>query len=129
MRKIFFFLSIPALLALAPGCKKILEVTPRSSITEQTYFKSEGDFDPYVVGIYTSMRTLANNVTYGTERSEELIKASNSRFTTAWSQILSPSTGAVNYNDWYKAIGNCNLLLDRIMPFTFSSADTKKRVI
>lgn len=129
MRKIFLLLSIPALLTLASGCKKILEVTPDSSITEQTYFKSEGDFDPYVVGIYTFMRSFANNITYGTERSEELVSGSNSRFTTAWSQILSPSTGAVNYNDWYKAIGHCNLLLDKIKPFNFSSADTKKRII
>jgi starch-binding outer membrane protein, SusD/RagB family len=111
------------------GCKKLLEVTPQSSITEATYFTSEGDFEPYVTGIYTSMRTFANNITYGTERSEELVAASNSRFTTAWSQILTPATGAVNYNDWYKAIGNCNLLLQKIKDFTFSSADNKKRII
>jgi len=129
MQKIFFPLSILTLLAIGSGCKKILEVTPQSSITEQTYFQNEGDFDPYVTGIYTSMRSIANNITYGTERGEELVAGSNSRFTTAWSQLLSPSTGAINYNDWYKAIGNCNLLLDRIKPFTFSSADTKKRII
>ena len=129
MRKIFLLLSIPALLTLAAGCKKILEVTPQSSITEQTYFKSEGDFEPYVAGIYTFMRSFANNVTYGTERSEELIAGSNSRFGVAWSQIITPSSGAINYNDWYKAIGNCNLLLDKIKPFTFSSVDTKKRII
>jgi len=129
MRKIFFLSSIPALLVLAGGCKKILEVTPQSSITEQTYFKNEGDFDPYVTGIYTFMRSFANNITYGTERSEELISGSNSRFTVAWSQIITPASGAINYNDWYKAIGHCNLLLDRIKPFAFSSADTKKRIL
>jgi hypothetical protein len=76
------------------------------------------------------MRTFANNITYGTERSEELVPALNSRFTTAWSQILSPSTGALNYNDWYKAIGNCNLLFDKIKAFSFSTApDTKARIL
>ena len=125
--KLFYIL--PALLLLHTGCKKILEVSPQSSITEATYFTSEGDFEPYVIGIYTSMRTFANNITYGTERSEELVAASNSRFTTAWSQILTPATGAVNYNDWYKAIGNCNLLLKKIADFPFSSADNKKRII
>jgi hypothetical protein len=39
--------------------------------------------------------------------------ASNARFSTAWSHILSPTTGAINYNGWYQAIGHCNLLLDR----------------
>ncbi|MBS1564828.1 MAG: RagB/SusD family nutrient uptake outer membrane protein [Bacteroidetes bacterium] len=129
MRKIFLSLLAPALLLTGSSCKKLLDVTPQSTITEQTYFKNEGDFDPYVTGIYTFMRTFANNVTYGTERSEELVSGSNSRFTVAWSHTLSPSSGAVNYNDWYKAIGHCNLLLDRIQPFTFSSADTKKRII
>jgi len=100
MQKIFFPLSILTLLVIDSGCKKILEVTPQSSITEQTYFQNEGDFEPYVTGIYTAMRSFANNITYGTERGEELVAGSNSRFTTAWSQILSPSTGAVNYNDW-----------------------------
>ncbi|MFC0772068.1 RagB/SusD family nutrient uptake outer membrane protein [Terrimonas alba] len=118
-----FFISI------LPGCKKILEVKTESSITEENYFKNEGDFEPYVTGIYTFMRSFANNITYGTERSEELIAGSNSRFGVAWSQIITPSSGAINYNDWYKAIGHCNLLLARIADFPFSSEDNKKRII
>ena len=133
MQKIINILTVPACLLILlslSGCKKMLEVTPQSSITEQTYFKNEGDFEPYLTGIYPSMRTLANNITYGTERSEELIPALNSRFTTAWSQILSPSTGALNYNDWYKAIGNCNLLFDKIKGFPFATApDTRARIL
>ena len=122
-------LSVCLLFVLA-GCKKILEVDPQSSITEQTYFTNESDFEPYVTGIYTYMRSFANNITYGTERSEELIPALNSRFSVAWSQTLSPSSGAINYNDWYKAIGHCNLLLDRIKAFPFAtSPDTRKRII
>jgi hypothetical protein len=114
---------------LTTGCKKLLEVTPQSSITEETYFKNEGDFEPYVTGIYTFMRGFANNITYGTERSEELVAALNSRFGVAWTQIITPSSGAINYNDWYRAIGHCNLLLARIADFPFSSDDTKKRII
>ncbi|NDC78215.1 MAG: RagB/SusD family nutrient uptake outer membrane protein, partial [Chitinophagia bacterium] len=93
-------LLLAGLLASLAGCEKILEVKPQSSITEETYFKNEGDFDPYVTGIYTQMRSFANNVTYGTERGEELVVASNARFSTAWNHILSPTTGAVNYNGW-----------------------------
>ena len=126
MKKIFFL--ILSVVLLNAGCKKILEVKPQSSITEATYFKNEGDFEPYLTGVYTSMRSFANNITYGTERSEELVAASNSRFGVAWSQIITASSGAVNYNDWYKAIGNCNLLLKKITDFPFSSADTKKRI-
>ncbi len=130
MKKILFSAtSIVLLFIILQGCKKILEVKPESSITEAVYFKNEGDFEPYVTGIYTFMRSFANNVTYGTERSEELIFASNSRFGVAWSQIITPASGAVNYNEWYRAIGHCNLLLERINDFPFSSMDNKKRIV
>jgi hypothetical protein len=117
------------LLAAASGCEKILEVKPQSSITEETYFRNEGDFEPYVTGIYTQMRSFANNVTYGTERGEELVVASNARFSTAWNHILSPTTGAVNYNGWYAAIGHCNLLLDKVRSFNFANAGNKSRIM
>ena len=130
MQKIIVSLIVSVfLISILPGCKKILEVKTESSITEENYFKNEGDFEPYVTGIYTFMRGLANNITYGAERSEELIAGSNSRFGVAWSQIITPSSGAINYNDWYKAIGHCNLLLARIADFPFSSEDNKKRII
>jgi len=112
------------------GCDKLLEVTPQSNITEETYWQNEGDFEPYVTGIYSYMRTFANNITYGTERSEELVSALNSRFGVAWAQTLSPTTGAINYSDWYRAIGHCNLLLEKIKGFQFAtSPDTRKRII
>jgi len=130
MKKIILFVSVIASFLAIAGCKKLLDVTPKSQITEQVYFKNEGDFEPYVTGIYTYMRTLANNVTYGEERSEELVAASNARFSTAWSQILTPSVGAIDYSYWYQAIGQCNLLLAKIKPFSFASdPDTKSRII
>jgi len=131
MKRLFkTLLSLIIILVLFSGCKKILEVTPQSSITEETYFKNEGDFEPYVTGIYTFIRTFQNNFTYGMERGEELISASNSRFTVAWTHTLSPSSGAVNYDAWYRAIGNCNLLLERIKDFPFTiNPDSKNRIM
>ncbi|HMI01744.1 MAG TPA: RagB/SusD family nutrient uptake outer membrane protein [Pedobacter sp.] len=117
-----------AIISLA-SCDKLLEVEPESQITDQVYFQSEGDFAPYVTGIYVPMRTFANNLVFGTERSEELINAFNSRLTTAWSQILSPTVGAVNYSNFYSAIGHCNLLLEKIKPFQFSNEAAKNRIM
>lgn len=111
------------------ACKKMLDVTPKSQITGQVYFKNEGDFEPFVIGNYTSIRAFANSITYGTERSEELIQGPNARLTTAWSQILTPTTGTINYNGQYKAIGSCNLLLANIQPFSFGNAALKNRLI
>jgi starch-binding outer membrane protein, SusD/RagB family len=131
MRKLFLLISLTILsFMILPGCKKILEVEPQSSITEEVFFQNEGDFEPNLVGIYTVMRSLANNVTYGTERSEELISASNSRFTVAWSHTLSASSGSINYAEWYRGIGHCNLLLLKINDFPFAgNPDLKKKII
>lgn len=131
MKKTFLYIATISLsLVSLTGCDSLLSVKPQSSITEEVYFQSEGDFEPYLTGIYTFMRSFSNNVTYGTERGEELIAASNSRFGVAWSQIITPTSGAVNYNDWYRAIGHCNLLLAKIETFSFASnPDTRKRIL
>jgi hypothetical protein len=130
MKRILFFISMTiSLFFVFTSCSKTLDIKTDSSITDANYFKSEGDFEPYLTGTYTFMRSFANNVTFGTERSEELIAASNARFTEAWTQIITPSSGAINYNQWYQAIGHCNLLLEKIKDFPFSVPDNKKRII
>ncbi|MBO9150851.1 RagB/SusD family nutrient uptake outer membrane protein [Chitinophaga sp. GCM10012297] len=127
MKKIFFYILG---ILIFTSCDSLLDVKPQSSITEAVYWQDEGDFEPYVTGIYPYMRFFANNITYGTERSEQLVSALNSRFTAAWGQNISPTSGALNYADWYRAIGHCNLLLEKIQPFRFASnPDLKKRIL
>ena len=140
MNKLFYLIISCWLLLIGTGCEKLLEAKTESSITDADYFQNESDFDPYVVGIYMYLRGsartgpqnitgIANNLTYGTERGEELISALNSRFSQAWTQTITPTTGAFDYTNWYKAIGNCNLLLAKIENFTFTNESNKKRVM
>ncbi|MFA6086576.1 RagB/SusD family nutrient uptake outer membrane protein [Mucilaginibacter sp.] len=129
MKKIYIITTVIVLMGVSfTSCNKLLEVTPKSQITEQVYFKNETDFEPYVIGTYTSIRAFANSLLYGDERSEELINGTTTRLTTAWSQILSPTVGAINYNGQYKAIGNVNLLLDKIEPFAFTNTTLKNKL-
>ena len=140
MNKLFHLIIGCWLLLIETDCDKLLEAKTESSITDADYFQNENDFDPYVVGIYMYLRGsartgpqnvtgIANNITYGTERGEELVSALNSRFTQAWTQNISPTTGAFDYTTWYKAIGNCNLLLSKIENFSFTNEANKKRVM
>jgi hypothetical protein len=129
MKKIFTAASLVALMLTGlTSCKKLLDVTPQSQITVQVYFKNESDFEPYVIGNYTSIRAFANSITFGEERSEELIQGPNSRLSTVWAQQLTPTVNTLNYNGQYKAIGACNLLLAQIEPFAFSNAALKSRL-
>ncbi|WP_316785041.1 RagB/SusD family nutrient uptake outer membrane protein [Pedobacter frigiditerrae] len=129
LRKYITVMLVATLTVSLTSCEKLLDVKSESQITDQVYFKSEGDFAPYVTGIYVPMRSFANNIVYGTERSEELTNAFNARLSTAWSQILSPTVGAVNYGSFYSAIGHCNLLLEKIKTFEFANQATKNRLM
>jgi hypothetical protein len=140
MNKLFLLIISCWLLLIGAGCEKLLEAKTESVITDADYFQNESDFEPYVAGIYMYLRGsartgpqsitgVANNIIYGTERSEELVPALNSRFNQAWTQNLSPTSGAFDYSTWYKAIGNCNLLLAKIADFPFTNENNKKRVM
>lgn len=140
MNKLFLLTISCWLLLIGTGCEKLVETKIESNITDADYFKNESDFEPYIVGIYMYLRGsartgpqsitgIANTITYGTERSEELIDAINSRLTTAYKHILTPTTGAFDYTNWYKAIGSVNLLLSKIENVSFSNENVKKRVM
>jgi hypothetical protein len=129
MKKIFIAAGLVGLMLTGlTSCKKLLDVTPQSQITGQVYFKNESDFEPFVIGNYTSIRAFANSITYGEERSEELIQGPNSRLSTVWAQQLTNTVNTINYNGQYKAIGSVNLLLDKIEPFAFANAALKNRL-
>lgn len=128
MKKTYILLSLAGTLVLS-GCSNLLEVKPYSSITEQTYFTNESDFEPYLVGIYSSMRNFANMDVYGSHRGDEYVNGNNSRLNAAaYMHILSETNGAVDWQQWYTAIGNCNLLLAKIENFNFGNPDSKQRI-
>ncbi len=132
MNKKLYLIGIAlVVMPLLQGCDKLLEVKPDSSITEQTYFTSEADFEPYLTGIYSAMRNFANSDLYGSQRGDEYVNGINARLNAAVSlHQLSPVNGAADWQAWYTAIGNCNLLLDKIQGFEFTgSPNTKKRIL
>jgi starch-binding outer membrane protein, SusD/RagB family len=120
--------ALVVMLLSVTSCEDMIEVKPQSQITGQVYFQSEGDYAPYLTGIYAQFRGLVNNVLYGTERSEELVAAINSRFNAPWNQTISPSNQPLDYTPWYSMIGNANLLLKRIEGQAFSNENTKKQI-
>jgi starch-binding outer membrane protein, SusD/RagB family len=110
------------------SCKDLLDVDIRSSITGQNFWQSENDFTPYVIGIYARYRSLMDNFAFSEDRSEMWKQALNARFSDYWAQKITPA----NTGDWtsvYGTIGHCNLLLEKIEPFTFSNVATKNSIM
>lgn len=109
------------------SCDKMLDVTIRSSITGQNYWQNEGDFSPYMTGIYARYRGHMDDMSLGEDRSEMWKQGYNARFSSYWAQSITPGN-TVSWTSYYGTIGHCNLLLEKIEPFVFSSAPNKNRI-
>jgi hypothetical protein len=127
MRKHFFiytFITISCLLASA-GCKKVLDAPPVSSITNASYWKTEGDVTGYVTGIYADLRNLLNTTLYFEDRSDVFVPGLEGSVTTAWAQNLTPSN-APNWINFYNLIHHCNLVLQHAPAINANSPNIKR---
>ena len=109
------------------SCDKILDVTIRSSITGQNYWQNEGDFNPYMTGIYARYRSHMDDMSMGEDRSELWKQGYNARFSSYWAQSITPGN-TVDWTSYYGTIGHCNLLLEKIESFPFNSTVNKNRI-
>ena len=109
------------------SCDKILDVTIRSSITGKNYWQNEGDFSPYMTGIYARYRSHMDDMSMGEDRSEMWKQGYNARFSTYWAQSITAGN-TVDWTSYYGTIGHCNLLLEKIEPFPFNNAANKNRI-
>ncbi|RRB04798.1 RagB/SusD family nutrient uptake outer membrane protein [Larkinella rosea] len=128
MKKINLTIPLLALLmGIGSSCKEILEVTPRSQITNQVFWQSEDDYAAYLNGVYSSFRTQMNDLSFGEDRSESFVSGVNSRLSVYWAQVLTPEN-ARDWTSYYGTIGHINLLLSQIEGFTFATPATKNRI-
>lgn len=116
-----FFALIPI------SCDKLLDSTIRSSITGQNYWQNEGDFNPYLTGIYARYRSHMDDMAMGEDRSEMWKQGYNARFSSYWAQSITPGN-TVDWTSFYGTIGHCNLLLEKIEAFPFLNSANKNRI-
>jgi starch-binding outer membrane protein, SusD/RagB family len=110
MKKYLYICTAIICAILATGCKKILDAPPVSSITNESYWKAEGDVTGYMTGINADFRTLLNTTLYFEDRSDVFIPGLEGPTSTAWAQNLTP-INAPNWINFYNIIHHCNLLL------------------
>lgn len=123
--KITFWLIISML--LATSCDSLLDIDPKSSITGQVFWQSEGDFYPYMTGIYNRYRSHIDYMGFAEDRSEMWKQGYNARFTPYWAHNIIPGN-SVDWTGFYGTIGHSNLLLSKIEPFPFGNPNLKNRI-
>lgn len=112
------------LVVLVMGCKKFLDVTPKSSISETELFSSEEGFEQALTGIYSQ---LASPVLYGDNLSLGFTSALGQNYNPANAFFILKETTALNFNSgevvsissaiWrnaYTAIAGVNNILGQI---------------
>ncbi len=128
MKKIIIKFSLIILALITFSCEDMLDVTIRSSITGENFWKSEGDFEPYMIGIYNRYRSHYDYFGFGEDRSEMWKQGRNNRFTPAWSHNMLPGN-TVDWTGYYGTIGHCNLLLEKMEAWQFSNTTLKNRIM
>lgn len=128
MRKqLYIYTAICCLVSFA-SCKKILDAPPVSSITNESYWKAEGDVTGYMTGINADFRNLINTTLYFEDRSDVFVLGLEGATTTAWAQNLTP-LNAPNWINFYNLIHHCNLVIKYAPTITTGTAANINRAL
>lgn len=110
MKKQLYIYTMISCLTVFYSCKKILDAPPVSSITNDNYWKAEGDVIGYMTGINADFRNLMNTTLYFEDRADVFVLGLEGPTTNAWAQNLTP-TNAPNWISFYNMIHHCNLVI------------------
>jgi hypothetical protein len=135
-RNLIAALSLSAL--IFSGCKNELDLTPVSSLSDASYWKTADQFDAFVNGVYTSFRTHTSSFQYLGELRSDIFgtdPGSTASFTgeatqgleRMWLQTLdTDNPGVSSFGGFYANINQINLLIQKLNT-TSILPDTKKK--
>lgn len=128
MKKYISFLLPVALLFSLSGCDDYLDVKPTSSITSSSFWNDPQDCEAYLIGIYSSMRSLLNTTLYGEDRGDSFEPGQIGPVSEAWAQSLDASN-APSWQDFYNTAYHLNRLFYEIDGIDFADQDDKNRIL
>src|SRR5205085_2032685 len=130
--KKYYFLPIILMLA-ATACDKHLDVTPVSSITKESFFKTENDVQGALNGMYSRLRSQAdlNLYVWGEARSEILTNsiAGTLGYEKYYNNSLTTSNAGPDWGGMYATVNSANLVLKYTPDIPFASADAKNAAL
>jgi hypothetical protein len=126
--------SIIFLAAIAlVGCNKNLEISPVSSITKSSFFKTEGDVQGALNGMYANFRIQAdiNLFIWGEARSEIMTGsiAGSLGYERYYNNSMTVSNGGPEWGGVYSTINAANLIIKYTPDISFASANDKNNAL
>ena len=108
MKKYYKILSLLIIGAIS-SCS-LLDVETISTITGDGYWKSSGDVDSYLIGIYTKFRDVSNSTAHFEDRGDAFVTGLEGGPSNLWAQNLTSQNGQ-SWGSYYTVIQHCNMLL------------------
>jgi len=135
MKKIIIALII-LIASLSYACENNLDLTPISSITTSSFWKTEDDAEGALYGMYSQFRTTLNsneNVLYWMDFRSGFWTIGTSGGAgdneKLWQNNLDATTTSTNWSPLYTLINDCNLILKYTPGITFSNQTFKDEVL
>ena len=129
MKKIKYILLITGVVLGSVSCKKAIDVSPTSTITSTSFFKTQDDVTGALRGMYVQLRGPATSDLFfmGEGRSEVLTSAvaGTTGLDRYYNNTLNVSNPGPNWMGLYATINTANLLIKYIPTITFTSAAVK----
>lgn len=131
MKSFYFKNCIAALALFLVGCDSILDVSPPSSITIDSFFKSEDDARSATNGMYYQLRGLSTSVyTYGDERTDLVDQAPD---LGAGSDVnrntIQVTTGGTDWGGFYALLKDVNLVIAKVPDIEFKNQNEKNDIL
>lgn len=122
LNKVYIFLILITGLSALGGCKEdfTLDLKPKSSITDGSYWQTEAHWESFITGIHSRLRGHHGTIKLlGSIRSDEYALRSYNREAT-WMDMISNSVREENvrigaFGGFYTNINQCNLLIDKTL--------------
>ena len=131
--KAFKRTSMLFLVALLLGCNSLIDLNPESSISVNSFWKTEEDAQGGLVGMYNQFRefTRANLILLGEARSETMGNGlANADFRIKYFEnTLSETNADLGWQQLYRIVNYANLVLKYVPDISFKNESTRQATL
>ena len=126
---IAFILSI----FLFGSCSDLLDVSPTSVITTESFWKTEGDAEGALIGMYVNLRSISNSTLYYLGEARADVVALGTVGDGGWAKYytnrLQPDDAGPSWQSLFTLVNSANLILKYVPGIDFASEDRKNTIL
>jgi hypothetical protein len=129
MKKIYLFLLVITTLTFLEGCESTLDLSPVSSVTDANYWKTPEQFETFITGVHSRLRThVYTMVRLGEYRADIFGEQSTGSMVYEryhYNTLDAEYPGETGFGGFYTNINQLNLFISKTLPANLLSANDK----